>query len=386
MAGPQPGSKLNDQASDNDSECNPASDSDSESDPEVDFALGPFFLNDEREEVADFTATFYYDSYYIVSQRPVASSDPAGIIKTFQPQVWLLVAVCMAVVGVVMMGMMWLTERLQGSGSPSRVSWAVMWSVKGLLQEPTSWLPGNASGRLMVAVWVLSALVIASVYQGNITAMLTLPKIKGLIDTVTDLINQNRLPWKLEHGGLKDILLNSKDKAMQKMATKFSGFIPSCWSARHEIQTGKFAAACDKTSIMSMMAWDFSTTGRCHFYMGKYGIITLGSFSLLFPTNSSLMGRANQLIFKLTEGGLWAEWLAWQLGNSKECLKPPTADRGEGVKPLGVQDILGLLILLAIGYLASLLLFAGETLFFHRTNHVPKITASLSPPTRAASP
>ena len=70
----------------------------------------------------------------------------------------------------------------------------------------TWWLPENASGRVMVTVWFLSSLVIASVYRGNITAMLTLPKIAVPIDSVTDLTNQNRLPWKLEHGGLKDIL------------------------------------------------------------------------------------------------------------------------------------------------------------------------------------
>ncbi|XP_063840060.1 glutamate receptor-like [Scylla paramamosain] len=233
---------------------------------EADFALGPFFIGESREKVADFTATFYYDSYYIVSQRPVASSDPTGIIKTFQPQVWLLVAVCMAVVGVVMMGMIWLTERLQGSGGTSRVSWAAMWSVQGLFQEPTSWLPGNASGRLMVTVWVLSALVIASVYRGNITAMLTLPKIEVPIDSINDLTNQNRLPWKLEHGGLENFLLKSKDKAMQKMGAEFSGFIPSCWSARHEIQTGEFATACDKTSTMTMMAWDFRWALLSHPY------------------------------------------------------------------------------------------------------------------------
>ncbi|XP_045118453.1 glutamate receptor-like [Portunus trituberculatus] len=210
---------------------------------EVDFALGPFFLSDSREKVADFTASFYYDSYYIVSQRPIASSDPSGIIKTFHPQVWLLVAVCMAVVGVVMMAMMWLTERLPGNGDR--------------LVCPTSWLPENASGRLMVTVWVLSSLVIASVYRGNVTAMLTLPKIAVPIDSITDLTKQNRLPWKLEHGGLENFLLKSKDKAMQKMGTEYSGFIPSCWSARREILAGEFATACDKTSTMTMMAWDF---------------------------------------------------------------------------------------------------------------------------------
>ncbi|XP_045118790.1 uncharacterized protein LOC123508869 [Portunus trituberculatus] len=120
--------------------------------------------------------------------------------------------------------------------------------------------------------------------------------------------------------------------------------------------------------------------------MGKHAFISIGSFSLLFSTNSSLMGRANQLISKLTEGGLWDEWLARQLGNSKECLKPPTADRGKGVKPLGVQDILGLLVLLGIGYVASVILFAGETLLIYRTKHEPMVAANLPPPPRVTNP
>ena len=54
---------------------------------EADLALGPFVGTPSRESIADLTSNFYYDSYSVLSQRPVASSDPAGIVKTFTPQV-----------------------------------------------------------------------------------------------------------------------------------------------------------------------------------------------------------------------------------------------------------------------------------------------------------
>ena len=54
---------------------------------EADFALGPFTSSRWREDVADLSAPFYYDAYSVFSPRPVAGSDPTGIVKTFSLQV-----------------------------------------------------------------------------------------------------------------------------------------------------------------------------------------------------------------------------------------------------------------------------------------------------------
>ncbi|XP_063840056.1 glutamate receptor ionotropic, delta-1-like [Scylla paramamosain] len=174
---------------------------------QADFALGPFVYSWWREALADLTTPFYYIQYHVLSPRPVVPSDPAGIVKTFSFQVWLLVAACLAVVGVAMMGMMWVANKFQWNTRVAPAWWAAEWSFQGAVQQSTPWLPGNASGRVLVTVWLLSALVIATTYKGNITAMLTLPKTDVPIDSIADLAYQDRLPWKLEFGGIDKIMM-----------------------------------------------------------------------------------------------------------------------------------------------------------------------------------
>ncbi|MPC24164.1 Glutamate receptor [Portunus trituberculatus] len=306
---------------------------------QADFALGPFVTSRWREAVADLTASFYYINYHVITPRPVVPSDPAGIVKTFSLQVWLSVAASLAVVGVAMMGMMWVGNKFQ-------------WNTKVV----------PACGRVLVAVWLLSALVITTTYKGNITAMLTLPKTNVPIDSIADLANQDRLPWKLEFGGIDKLMMESEDKATQKVGREVSGFIPSCWSGREAIRAGEFASVCDTLTIRSIMSWDFSMTGRCHFYMAKHRLQDVRTLSLLFPPGSIYFATGNELVLRLTEAGLWDEWLGRELANATECLKSPSADRGSGVKPLGLVNMLGVMVLLAAGYLVSVLAFAEEKL------------------------
>ena len=59
-------------------------------------------------------------------------------------------------------------------------------------------------------------------------------------------------------------------------------------------------------------------------------------------------------VMRLTEAGLWDKWLGWELANATDCLKPPSADRGEDVKPLGVVNMLGVMVVLTGGKLPCL--------------------------------
>lgn len=76
-----------------------------------------------------------------------------------------------------------------------------------LLNAAASWLPEQTSIRLLVATWMLSVLVIMSVYKGVITSMLMLPKITIPIDSVPDLAAQKDIPWKIEAGQIRIYLV-----------------------------------------------------------------------------------------------------------------------------------------------------------------------------------
>ena len=54
--------------------------------------------------------------------------------------------------------------------------------------------------KLLIGVWLLSTFVIMKSYEGNFTALITIPKVEIPIDSVSDLISQDTMPWKIVFG------------------------------------------------------------------------------------------------------------------------------------------------------------------------------------------
>ncbi|KAK3873845.1 hypothetical protein Pcinc_021176 [Petrolisthes cinctipes] len=62
------------------------------------------------------------------------------------------------------------------------------------------WLPRMDSGRLLVLTWLLASLVFMTSYSGILTSMLTVPRVTIPIDSISDLVAQSDLSWRLEAG------------------------------------------------------------------------------------------------------------------------------------------------------------------------------------------
>lgn len=60
-------------------------------------------------------------------------------------------------------------------------------------------IDSNSDGtKIIVGTWLLSTFVIMASYGSTLTAMITVPKVVILIDSVEDLLHQDRYTWKLE--------------------------------------------------------------------------------------------------------------------------------------------------------------------------------------------
>ncbi|KAG7156388.1 Glutamate receptor 4-like 1, partial [Homarus americanus] len=189
-----------------------------------------------------------------------------------------------------------------------------------------------------------------SSYSGILTAMLTLPRVTIPIDSLADLVAQSDLPWRLEQGSMiHKFLLESGDPVRQKAVRGTSGTFPDCWSARQAIASGEFAAICDETTMKKAMSWDFSTSGKCHLYIGREKVFTSSMFAMAFRTNSSLLPKANTIIYKVKEAGLLAKWLRSEITNTSQCLRPPSSDRRDGITALNLDALLGPLFVLSGG-------------------------------------
>lgn len=63
-------------------------------------------------------------------------------------------------------------------------------------------VPPFDGSRLVAAAWLLASLVFMSSYGGILTAMITVPRVTIPIDSLSDLVAQDELPWKLEYSSM----------------------------------------------------------------------------------------------------------------------------------------------------------------------------------------
>lgn len=81
----------------------------------------------------------------------------------------------------------------------------IWWVSPSLTTNQTTgchWLPRKDGGRLVVTTWLVASLVFMTSYSGILTAMLTLPRVSIPIDSLSDLVSQSRLPWRIEAGSM----------------------------------------------------------------------------------------------------------------------------------------------------------------------------------------
>ncbi|XP_050692922.1 uncharacterized protein LOC126983834 [Eriocheir sinensis] len=155
-------------------------------------------------------------------------------------------------------------------------------------------------------------------------------------------------------------ILESKDEVRQRVFKGISGSIADCYAARQDIASGQYAAICDRISMKKAMSWDFSTSGQCHLYASRDNVYTNVPVAMAFSSNSTYRAGADRIIFAVKEAGILDKWLGEQITNTSQCLRPPTADRSDGITPLNIEDMAGSFLMLAGGLAASTAVFLLE--------------------------
>ncbi|XP_069172530.1 glutamate receptor 2-like [Procambarus clarkii] len=329
---------------------------------EVEFAVGPFVPTIPRKNACDFSFPFYTDDGAIFMIRPSLNiNDVSGFLKPFNMQVWLLTVVSLVGVVATLALLVQAEDKIYSTTTRDTLITAGLWGVKTLTQQGSLWMPKRDAGRLIATTWLLASFVFMSCYSGILTAMLTLPQVTIPIDSLADLVAQTRLPWRLEAGSmLYEYFKASDDIVRRKVFEGVSGTFQDCWASKQDIAKGKFAAICDRTTMKMAMSWDFSTSGQCHLYMSRETVLNNGVLTMAFRFNSTYHTQANKIILAVKESGLLDKWLAEQITNTSQCLRPPTSDRGGGIAPLNIEAFSGPFLMLAAGLTAGLLILLSE--------------------------
>lgn len=69
--------------------------------------------------------------------------------------------------------------------------------------EPTNWCPNEHNyHKLLTVSWLSALIVLGQSYSGMLISILTVPKMPIEVDSVTDLVWQEDLPWAIEGGSI----------------------------------------------------------------------------------------------------------------------------------------------------------------------------------------
>ena len=209
------------------------------------------------------------------------SSNMWYIIDPFTHNVWLPLSFCIPIYLIVMALANYF---FFGFGDWNTVSGFVM---RNALSEQNAKLPDHASARvyqkIFIITWLWCTLVLVQAYAGNLTAMLAKPKLEPPIRNLEELLSQDKISWVIEanrtlertmrtaaSGSLMNLLyeravimprLNSKERAKY-----------GCYAAKM-MGNGRVGSICGHL-VLSLMAKDFSTTGKCNFYIIEERLIT----------------------------------------------------------------------------------------------------------------
>ncbi|XP_047490883.1 glutamate receptor-like [Penaeus chinensis] len=303
---------------------------------EADLALGPFGLTYSRSRVVDFSSPILIDYYRILTKRPRSEPDPKGFLTPFRWHVWIGLVLSVGVIGVVLFGVRKAAHTFFGGEemNPSKNASLPqhLWAVYGaLISQPYTWMSRSWSGRVVVGMWWLTALIIARSYSSALTSMLAVrtvpvkynylrqvigdPDIHLIFEKATALVEHMST---VQEGVYKDLANTiQQDRAHFLASSKLYD------AAYTDVRNRQYALLVEDTTCRKVFSDDFTKYGRCDFYIGKERYWPL-IFCLIGRKGTPIMQAINSKIERLVSHDLYFKWLEDELPNATACLKAST--------------------------------------------------------------
>ena len=129
------------------------------------------------------------------------------------------------------------------------------------------------------------------------------------------------------------------------------------------MKSGKYSAICEKLTIQKIIHDDFSSTGRCNFYLMDQHLMSI-SFGMIFQKGSPLLGPVNEKLHMLVDLGLRDTWISDMVANLTSCdsLTEILDSHGTGAKAFSLQEMASFFFIVVCGLFLATLGFITEKL------------------------
>ena len=129
--------------------------------------------------------------------------------------------------------------------------------------------------KILIVIWIWSCFIIIKSYAGNLTAMISRPKLDFKFTKLEDFQNQEEMSLVVEDGievidFMKQAPIDSPMRQIIEKTSRLEVGLETMWSSgcftESTQYSGKHASICDIQAIMHLISSDFSENGKCNWY------------------------------------------------------------------------------------------------------------------------
>ncbi|XP_050727622.1 glutamate receptor ionotropic, kainate glr-3-like isoform X2 [Eriocheir sinensis] len=337
-------------------------------------------LSHARTEVCDWTEYLYMEEHTVSYRRPVIESDIGGFYKPFSWEVWLWVALVLAVMPTCHTLLRKARQRLprpqesrvktgdhqeQPPAQGNVVHDSLMWTVSALLAQSLPLRTPRGVVKVLTGLWLLLALILVTVYRSNLKAMLILPKLNLPFDSLEELTNTRIPVWVSISSVLHAAALDGeKDSTMGRFNLLINsvGKPNNVSQAIVELLAGLQALGGPRSALVQIIHAHFAKTGNCSLYLMSQSFLKTNIGCLFLQKNSPLKDKVDPIISNWREFGILDRMYRRGVAKAEECLKPISA-RLDSWRTLSLGDFYGVFLVYAGGVVIAVVVFMIEVTF-----------------------
>ncbi|VDD80056.1 unnamed protein product, partial [Mesocestoides corti] len=327
---------------------------------EADMAVAALTITYEREQVLDFSTPFMTLGGSLLFMRPKTQKPSIfSFLQPLSPTVWAYVITTYIVVSVGLFLVARLSPYEWQNPHPCETfsdekenQFTILSSfwffITPLLNQGTEMAPHSISTRLLTGIWWFFALILISTYTANLAAFLTVDTTELPIESVEDLVEQTKIKYgTLQSGSSHDFFKYSRIPVFQRMWEFMSTndvFVQNTEEGIERVLKGDYVFVLESSwnEFYNKRDCRLMQIGRLLDSKG-YGIGLQQGSPYRDPISESILKLQKSQTLDQLKRKWWTEF-----NISEPCTN--TKDSSKEAKPLGIEQVGGVFVLLIIGF------------------------------------
>ncbi|XP_069191348.1 ionotropic receptor 93a [Procambarus clarkii] len=323
----------------------------------------------ERLQRFDYTWVYEYGSLDFSMAQPGIRPQWQALYYPLAGVVWAAILLALLLVPLILLIIIRTSER---RGGVDRTDGSVVvHQLTGMLlgQNLPRRLPTTSSCRILVMVWLVFGLIIGTVYRGNLTAFLMLPKYPPRAETLQQLVTAaDRITMQSFGADFKTFFSKSDSPVFQRLG-QLLHIVPSVEIGQQQA-IEKRQAHLDTRRYQQLKIAELFTRadGSAKLYIGRESVL-LGQSAWPVLHDAPFGPNLDRCLMAVVEGGLYEKWSTDLLSEAqaksrkrqqKAAGQEPRS--GSSLRALTTTHLQGAFMLLLLGLALAGLCFVLEVL------------------------